>query len=321
MLSRSVVLRITGWKFIENLVRKSFLFRPLVRRFVAGDTLAEGLAASHELMKRGFLISLDLLGENVATVDEAESAKSVYIEMLREIEKSPHFQGYELEGEGPRFKQIETLNISIKLTQCGFDQSDELAEKNYRDVLEVAKESNNFVRVDMEGSPYTERTIAIMERVHDDFPNCGTVLQSYLYRTQDDLNRLMARGMRLRMVKGAYLEPATVAHPRKPTVDAEYVKFAKQMLRGGNYPAIASHDAKILEELKAFIEAEQIDRSSFEFQMIYGVRRDLQDQLLAEGYRVRIYVPFGDSWYPYFTRRLAERPANMWFIFKSLFKG
>lgn len=321
MFMRSLVLKVAGWSFTERTVRHSFLFRPLVKRFVAGDTLEEGMQASEALMDRGFLISLDLLGENVHSVAEANAAKEAYIEMLHRVKQSKHYKPYVLGGERPPvYTEIESLNISIKLTQCGFDQSDELTESNLREVLTIARDHNNFVRIDMEGSDYTERTVAIIEKMADEFPNVGTVLQAYLFRTQSDLDRLMARGLRLRMVKGAYLEPPTVAEPSKAKVDEDYIRFAKQMLKQANYPAIATHDPKVLAELKQFIEAEKIDRESFEFQMIYGVRRDLQDQLLAEGYRVRIYVPFGDSWYPYFSRRLAERPANMWFIFKSLFR-
>jgi proline dehydrogenase len=216
---------------------------------------------------------------------------------------------------------IEGLNISIKLTQCGLDQGEAFAEANYREVVRRAVETHTFVRIDMEASEYTERTVEIVERVFREFPNTGTVLQSYLRRTDDDVERMVGLGARVRLVKGAYLEPETVAYPDKPTVDAQFVKQGKRLLDAGNYPALATHDEAAIREFKAHAEREGIDKSRFEFQMLYGIRRDLQDSLRKEGYNVRVYVPFGDAWYPYFTRRLAERPANALFILKSLFKG
>jgi len=312
MFSRSLVLKVAAFGPIEKLVRKSFLFRKLVRRFVAGDTLEEALVASDALLSQGYYVSLDLLGENVKSEEEALRAKNMYIDMLEAIASRPTTK-----LEAPK----EACNISIKLTQCGFDQDDEFAEKNFREVLAAADRHGNFVRVDMEASEYTERTLAMIERVWPDFKNTGTVLQTYLYRTPDDLERMMKLGVRLRLVKGAYLEPATVAFPDKRKVDEAYVTLAKQMLLGAHYPAIATHDEKIINALIAFIEEQQIPRERFEFQMIYGVRRDLQERLRKLGYGMRIYVPFGESWYPYFSRRLAERPANMFFILKSLFKG
>ena len=215
----------------------------------------------------------------------------------------------------------EKLNISIKLTQCGFDLGDAYAEKNYREVLQTAAALDNFVRVDMESSAYTERTLKMVERVWREMPNTGTVLQSYLRRTDQDVKHVIEIGMRVRLVKGAYLEPASVAYPDKKHVDEAYVAEAKQLMARGKYPAIATHDESIIHELCRYVKTEQISKSRFEFQMLYGIRRDLQDKLLKDGYNVRIYVPFGDQWYPYFTRRLAERPANAFFILKSLFRG
>lgn len=314
MLSRTVVLKVTSWPWMERIVKRSFLFRKLVQRFVAGDTLGEALDISAELARRGFLISLDLLGENVKSLDEAISAKNAYIDMLGAIEARNLNASRK---EAP----IEAANISIKLTQCGFDQGDEVAERHFREVLTEAFRYGNFVRVDMEASEYTERTVSLIERVWPDHKNTGTVLQSYLYRTPSDLDRMIKLGARVRLVKGAYAEPASIAYPKKRDVDRAYVELAKKALRQVNYPAIATHDERIIAELKAFIASERIDPASFEFQMIYGVRRDLQEQLRSEGFNMRIYVPFGEAWYPYFTRRLAERPANLFFILKSLFKG
>lgn len=313
MLSRTVVLKVTSWPWMERMVKRSFLFRKLVQRFVAGDTLGEALDVSAELARRGFLISLDLLGENVKSLDEAISAKNAYIDMLGAIEAR--------NLNASRKEPIEAANISIKLTQCGFDQGDEVAERHFREVLTEASRYGNFVRVDMEASEYTERTVSLIERVWPDHKNTGTVLQSYLYRTPSDLDRMIKLGARVRLVKGAYAEPASIAYPKKRDVDRAYVELAKKALRQVNYPAIATHDERIIAELKEFIASERIDPASFEFQMIYGVRRDLQEQLRSEGFNMRIYVPFGEAWYPYFTRRLAERPANLFFILKSLFKG
>lgn len=307
MLSRSLILKTSALPPVERMVRKSFLFRGLVKRFIAGDTLEEALDACDALMARGFLCTLDLLGENVKSMDLAVASKDAYLRMLDAVAARPN---------------VERNNLSIKLTQCGFDQGDEIAEKHYREVLTRANQLGGiFIRVDMEGSPYTERTIRLIEKIWADFKNTGTVLQSYLYRTPADVEFMIERGIRTRLVKGAYLEPSDIAHPAKSKVDEAYVEQAKALLLRGNYPALATHDAAIIETLKAFIKENNIPKERYEFQMIYGVRRDLQDQLIKEGYNVRIYVPFGDSWYPYFTRRLAERPANVWFIFKSLFKG
>jgi proline dehydrogenase len=306
MLSRSLVLKVTSWRWMERLVRKSFLFRPLVKRFIAGDTLDQALVACKDLADRGFLLSLDLLGENVKSVDEAIAAKNAYVAMLGAIDAAG---------------LTKICNISIKLTQCGFDQGDDLAEKHFREILTEAAKYNNFVRADMEASEYTERTVALIEKVWPEHKNTGTVLQTYLYRTPDDLDRMIKLGARVRIVKGAYAEPASVAYPKKSDVDKAYVELSKKALHEVNYPAIATHDARIIETLKQYAAEQNISTDRFEFQMIYGVRRDLQEKLRQEGYNVRIYVPFGESWYPYFTRRLAERPANLFFIMKSMFRG
>jgi proline dehydrogenase len=310
MLSRTLILKTSAWKPVEKLVRKSFLFRPLVKRFIAGDTLEEAMAASQALLDKGFTVTLDNLGENTSTEAEALAAKATYIRMLDRI------------GDQAAAPSVaESCNISIKLTQCGLDVGTEYAEKNYRDVLAVAKQHGNFVRVDMEASAYTDRTIEIIERVLKDFDNTGTVLQSYLTRTDDDVQTMIDLKARVRLVKGAYLEPPSVAYQDKKQVDEAYVRQAKKLLSEARYPAIATHDEKIINALNAYVAEQNIDKSGFEYQMLYGIRRDLQDRLKAEGFKVRVYVPFGDSWYPYFTRRLAERPANAFFILRSLFKG
>ena len=357
MIVRSLILKTSSRPWVERMVRKSKLFRPMVKRFIAGDTLDEAIAVSKALVDKGFFVTLDYLGENTKTEAEAAAAKNSFIQMLDAIasselgtrnsergtrnaelgagvvfhtSQSPSNVGTGILQDKSRVPALqdkscvpfpEKLNISIKLTQCGLDLGDAAAEKNYREVVQAAAERNNFVRVDMEASAYTERTLKMVERVWRDLPNTGTVLQSYLKRTNQDVNHVIEIGLRVRLVKGAYLEPATVAFPDKKHVDEAYVDEAKKLVAHGKYPAIATHDENIITELLKYIKNEQIDKSGFEFQMLYGIRRDLQDRLLKEGYNVRIYVPFGDQWYPYFTRRLAERPANAFFILKSLFKG
>ena len=310
-----MVLKAAGLKPVEALVRRSFLFRPLVSRFIAGDELDEAVLAGERILKLGHRVSLDFLGENTSSPEEAQAAVTTYIRMLERIDESSPVQSWRRDPKGR-----EPLNISIKLTQCGLDLGDDIAEANYRRVVAKAADLDNFVRIDMEGSDYTQRTLDIVGRVHEEWPNTGTVLQSYLRRNDDDVEFLIERGIRTRLVKGAYLEPEAVAFPEKSRVDEAYVRQAKRLLQAGNYPAIATQDEAIIRELNGFVAENGVDRATFEYQFLYGIRRDLQQELAREGYSVRIYVPFGDSWYPYFTRRLAERPANALFIAKSLFK-
>lgn len=305
MLFRTLILKTTALKPVRSLVTKSFLFKPLVKRFIAGETLDEAMSVAEGLAASCLNVSLDLLGENVASLEEAQTSTDAYIEIVDRIAKSP---------------QRDKINISIKLTALGLDQGDDVAEQNYRRLLSAALPHNIFVRADMEASEYTERTIAMVERVFPDFPNTGTVLQSYLKRTDEDVQRLIKLGCRVRIVKGAYLEPESVAFQDKTVVDEKYVTAAKDLMKAAHYPAIATHDEAIIAQLKAFADQEQIDQSRYEWQMLFGIRRDLQDKLRDEGYNVRVYVPYGAQWYPYFTRRLAERPANMLFILKSLVK-
>ncbi len=325
-LARTLVLKTSGLAPVKSLVRKSFFFRPLVKRFIAGDTLEEALKASEPLLAKGMKLSLDYLGENTASEQEALEAKATYIQMLERIAQVPAVIKWNSEHSlSPTLNEsgdgIEPLNISIKLTQCGLDQGEDFTERNLRDVLETARKYHNFVRVDMEASEYTARTMDMIEKVRKDYKNTATVLQTYLYRTPEDVERVISWGARVRLVKGAYLEPASVAYPEKSKVDEAYESCAKRLLDAGTYPAFATQDEVIIKTITDYATQHGIDKSKFEFQMLYGIRRDLQDGLLAQGYNVRIYVPFGDAWYPYFTRRLAERPANTLFIIKSLLKG
>lgn len=278
------------------------LTQPLVDRFVAGETLDSAIVESRALNSNRIKVSLDLLGENVSDSERAEGYTSAYIDVLERIEQE-RVQG----------------NISVKLTMIGMDISDELALENITRIVGAADGHGNFVRIDMEGSPYTERTLAIFRQVHDRYPQAvGIVLQSYLYRTDEDVEEMIERRARVRIVKGAYKEPDTVAYPRKQDVDAAYRRHVRRLLDAGNYPAIATQDPEMVQLAKNHAARHDIVVSRFEFQMMYGIARSLQTELASEGYNVRVYVPFGEEWFPYFTRRLAERPANMLFLARSL---
>jgi len=286
-------------------VKRSFLFRPVVRRFIAGSTLDEAMVQAEALAARGFLVSLDCLGENTTTPEGAKQARDLYLQLLDRIRASPH---------------RDSINISIKLTQCGLDLGDDVAEGHYRALLQAAQPANTFVRVDMESSAYTERTIRMLDRVWPEYKNTGTVLQSYLKRSPADVEHMIELGARVRLVKGAYLEPESVALQSKADVDRAFEQLGRRLLDAGVYPALATHDERLIQQLKRYAQDRAIGKERFEWQMLFGIRRELQESLLSEGYNVRVYVPFGPSWYPYFSRRLAERPANVWFIFKSLFQ-
>ena len=314
-LVRNLILKTSGLKPVEAIVRKSFLFRPLVTRFIAGDTLEEALVESENILANGQRITLDYLGENAHSEAEALASCAIYATMLDRIDSVAAVQKWKKSPTG-----TEPLNISIKLTQCGLDQGTDFAEANYRKVVQKAVELGTFIRIDMESSDYTARTVEIVTRVHKEFSNTGTVLQSYLHRNDDDVAHVIENKMRTRLVKGAYLEPGTVAYQEKTKVDEQYVAQSKKLLEFGTYPAIATQDEKIIIELKKFVEEKGIDKSGFEFQMLLGIRRDLQASLVQQGYNVRVYVPYGDQWYPYFTRRLAERPANALFMLKNMLK-
>jgi proline dehydrogenase len=275
------------------------LGRAMAWRFVAGEDLDTALAAVHALDARGVRATLDQLGENVTNDREAVAAADAAVDALRRIAAC-----------GAR------SHLSIKLTQMGLDLGDDFCRAQVRRVLDCARELGNFVRIDMEGSAYTERTLDLFHdlRREYDADTVGTVIQSYLYRSQADIERLVAAGSRVRLVKGAYNEPPTVAFPRKADVDRAYRVQMELLLARGRYPAIATQDERLITHARRFVAAEGLDRRGFEFQMLYGVRRDLQERLAREGYNVRCYVPYGTQWYPYFMRRLAERPANLVFL-------
>jgi proline dehydrogenase len=296
---RSTLLYLSNQPRVFRFVRNNKLAKKFAGRFVPGETLAEALSAVRQLNDKGITASLDLLGESVTNEREAHAAANEYLTILDRI----HQQGLD-------------ANASVKLTAMGLDISEELCIGIMHDVLGRAQAYNSFVRLDMESSAYTATTLRLFEeRLYPAYKdNVGIVLQSYLYRTSSDVERAIQLKCRVRLCKGAYKEPASVAFPDKKEVDANYVKCMHVLLEQGNYPGIATHDPVIIADAKRFVTENGIDRSRFEFQMLYGIRRDLQDQLVKEGYRIRVYVPFGGQWYPYLMRRLAERPANVAFI-------
>ncbi len=296
---RSTLLYLSSQPRVFRFVRNNGLAKKFARRFVAGETLADALSAVRTLNAKGITASLDLLGESVSNEREAHAAANEYLRILDRVHE----------------ERIEA-NVSLKLTAMGLDISEELCVAIMHDVLGRAQAYGTFVRLDMEASAYTERTLRLFEeRLYPAYKDhVGIVLQSYLYRTWSDVERAIQIGCRVRLCKGAYKEPASVAFPDKREVDQNFVKCMHALLERGKYPGIATHDPAIIAEAKRFVAEKAIDRSRFEFQMLYGVRRDLQDQLVREGYRLRVYVPFGTQWYPYLMRRLAERPANVAFI-------
>ncbi len=304
-LFRNGILAVAERDEVERLVRNGPLSRRLAERFVAGDSLGDALLAARRLADRGLTTTLDRLGENVLTLEGTHRAVYHYAETLR---------GLAHDGLEP--------NISVKLTMLGLDIRDDMSYDNMITLLETAKSVHGFVRIDMEGSAYTERTLAIAEALHDRFPeHVGTVIQAYLHRSDRDVERLITRQMRVRLVKGAYAEPASVALQRPREIDAAFVRLMERLLENGRYPAIATHDLALIRATQGFAVRMGIDRERWEFQMLYGVRREVQRNLAREEYAMRIYVPFGIDWYPYFTRRIAERPANLLFSLRQLASG
>lgn len=282
----------------------SALAQRLAARFVAGDSFADGLEAGRRINREGIAVTFDRLGESVTSLAEAEASRDEYLRVLDEI--SDH--------------QLDA-NVSIKLTQFGMDISEQACRANAEQLVRRARDRNGFVRIDMESSEYTERTLRTVHDLHAQYKTVGTVIQAYLRRSESDIETLCRQGIRVRLCKGAYLEPAEVAFQAKSEVDRNFVHLMRILLAAGTYPAIATHDEKIIQTAKDFASVRNLSRDSFEFQMLYGIRRDLQRRMVAEGYRLRLYVPFGKAWYPYFMRRLAERPANVLFLARNLLRG
>lgn len=281
----------------------SSVARRLSKRFVAGETLDQALAVSRQLNSEGITVTLDHLGESVTSLAEAAEARDVYLRTQNAIQEGG-IQG----------------NVSLKLTQFGLELSEAECRANVAQLVQRAAQMQSFVRVDMESSEYVDRTLDLVRDLHRQFGSVGIVIQAYLHRSKADVEELCARKIRVRLCKGAYLEPASVAFAEKADVDRSFGELMKILLDRGEYPAIATHDEGMIEATKAFAESRKLPRDAFEFQMLYGIRRDLQKKLIAGGYRLRLYVPFGKAWYPYYMRRLAERPANVFFILRNIFR-
>ena len=302
---RKTLLYLSNQQKVFTFVRRNRLAKRMASRFVAGETIAEAMVAVRTLNARGITASLDLLGESVYHEEEARATARSYLELLDRIHAD----------------KLDA-NVSLKLTAMGLDVSEELCVANMQTVLDRARDYGSFVRIDMESSHYTERTLHMFEhRLYPSYPgNVGIVLQSYLRRTQADVDKANRLKCRVRICKGAYQEPASVAFPDKRDVDENYVRCMHALMSDGNYPGLATHDERIIAEAKRFASERRIPADQYEFQMLYGVRRDLQEQLVREGYRMRVYVPFGTQWYPYLMRRLAERPANVAFMTGNVVK-
>ncbi|HXC95075.1 MAG TPA: proline dehydrogenase family protein [Edaphobacter sp.] len=309
---RSFFIALSQNKNLRSFSERSSLGRKLSSRFVAGMSVEDVLAVCERVNHEGIAATLDSLGESVTTEAEAQKSADIYHQLLDAIEA-----------------RKLNANVSVKLSQVGMDFDPALAERIVGEMVAHAAQVHSFVRIDMEGSPYTEATIAMTERLAAKYPGAvGTVLQAYLYRTDTDTSRLLDQGIRVRLCKGAYKEGPEVAFPSKADVDANYVNLMKRMVTyqspetgKGVFCGIATHDEAIVDQMRSFVNDNKIDKHAFEFQMLYGVRRDLQRRLATEHYGVRVYIPFGPEWYPYFMRRLAERPANVIFLVKNFFKN
>lgn len=291
---------------MKGFVTKNGLGRKLARRFVAGETVEDAIAATKEMNRLGLHVSLDNLGENTSNVEEARQATQVALDSLAAIER----------------EKVDA-NISVKLTSMGQDIDDGLCLANICKVVQQAQAQGGiFIRLDMEGSAYTQRTLDMFRKVWDDgHRNIGVVLQSYLHRTEKDVEDAIALGARVRLCKGAYLEPASVAYQEKAEVDQNYVRCMQRLMSDGNYPGLATHDEAIINGAIEYAKQHNIGPERFEFQMLYGIRRDLQKKLVGQGFNVRAYMPYGSEWYPYLMRRMAERPANLFFIASQFWKG
>ena len=290
------------------MAERSALGRRLSSRFVAGTGVEDALRATQAVNKSGLSVSVDNLGENVTNAEEARASAQLYHQMLDEIAK-----------------QHLNANVSLKLTHMGLDVDEKLAADLVSGLVEkaAAMHPSNFVRVDMEGSPYTQRTLDFVRELHrkpGQAGAVGAVIQSYMRRAENDVLQLLAERIRIRLCKGAYKEPDEIAFQRKTEVDANYVNLMKILMKSGVYHGLATHDEKIINQAKAFATSEKIPRDAFEFQMLYGIRRDLQQRLVREGWGMRVYIPFGTEWYPYFMRRLAERPANAFFLARNMLR-
>ncbi|MBN2472949.1 MAG: proline dehydrogenase family protein [Anaerolineae bacterium] len=308
---RSALLYLSGAEWAKAFITNFFVARRVARRFIAGETLEETLPSIEKLNVQGMDVTLDFLGESVESEQDAEQAAGQYLDMLDTI------HAHNLRA-----------TVSLKLTQLGLDISEDICITNMRRILEKAAATQNHVTIDMESSDYTERTLRVFRTLREDygFQNVGTVIQAYLYRSKTDMEALQQEGAFVRLCKGAYKEPPDVAFPDKADVDTSFVEIMKAYVSGsaaetGAYLGVATHDARIINIMRDYARTAGISNDRFEFQMLYGIRSDLQRELANAGYTMRIYVPYGTQWYPYFMRRLAERPANLWFFISNFFKG
>lgn len=304
MVAKNTLLYLSKQDGLKDVLTKVKFFNKVTSRFVAGETIEQAAAVVKDLNSRGITASFDHLGESIKSEAEANAEVVEYSRILDTIES-----------------QKLNCGISIKPTQLGLDIDSELFFNNTSKIIEKAAERKRFVRIDMEDSGHTDATLAAFRRLRAKFDNVGIVIQAYLYRSKDDVAALLKEGCSIRLCKGAYDEPASVAFPKKSDTDASYVTLMQMMLDSGIYHGIATHDEAMIKATVEYAQKQGIAKSAFEFQMLYGVRRDLQDKLARDGYNIRVYVPYGSHWYPYFMRRLAERPANVWFVLKNAFKG
>ncbi|HEX3375459.1 MAG TPA: proline dehydrogenase family protein [Candidatus Acidoferrales bacterium] len=301
---RTLLLELAKSSRLRRWITSNGVTRGMARKFVPGEELGPAIDAVRASNRAGMTASLDHLGENVITREDAERARTSYTEALDRIA-----------ADG-----VDS-NVSLKLTHIGLDLDGEFCAQQLRIILRRADELGNFVRVDMEGSAYTDRTLQMVRQARAETAAVGTVIQAFLYRSEEDIRALLAIGCRIRLVKGAYKEPSQIAFPRKKDVDANFIKLMKILLLSGIYHALATHDPRMIDATTRFAAEQNISKDKFEFQMLYGIRTDLQSRLVKQGYRVRVYIPFGRDWFPYFMRRLAERPANLLFFAKNFFRG
>jgi proline dehydrogenase len=301
MLTRALVLKVASLPPVRHWITRGRPFRKLVDRFVAGECLADTLRVASQLQSRGMNVSIDYLGESVRDRQMAESVVEEYLRVLPAMAQ----RGLDVQ-------------VSLKLTQLGLDIDEAFCKQNLERIVQQAGDVGGFVRIDMENSVYTQRTLDLFYSLHDRYPNLGVVIQAYLYRSEADIQQLVGCRASVRLCKGAYAEPASVAYPKRRQVDEAYRRLMRNLLLHGHRPAIATHDESIIRDAIAFSRENNMPPQRFEFEMLYGIRRDLQEQLVAQGYQMRVYVPYGEAWYPYFTRRLAERPANLFFFLRHV---
>lgn len=289
---------------LQEMAMKVEVSRKTARRFVAGENIGDAIAALKDLNSKNFSATLDYLGENVNTLEEAKAAADEYLLALDEIQKSS-----------------VNSNVSLKLTQFGLTMAEDVCRQNVESVVRRAQQYNNFVRIDMESSAVTDATLRVFRQLRDVYDNVGIVIQAYLFRSQKDIEDLLQKKVRIRLCKGAYKEPPEISFAKKSDTDKNYVHLMRMLLKSGIYHGIATHDPNMITATKEFATRENIGRDAFEFQMLYGIRRDLQEQLIQQGYRLRVYVPYGQAWYSYLMRRMAERPANLFFVLRNLIRG